>query len=131
MGAKACLHPTPPSGCPEGKQKEQAGHPHPGDKALLGSEQSSQAWLQDPAGQIFVKCMGIGEGSKPFPSVMKILGVFQLSGSKHTYVIVKKFLQPGGGGALGSVHVKAGLPQPPLPFHPTTDSRVAANSDLK
>lgn len=90
MGAKACLHPTPPSGCPEGKQKEQAGHPHPGDKALLGSEQSSQAWLQDPAGQIFVKCMGIGEGSKPFPSVMKIPGVFQLLGFKHTYVIVKK-----------------------------------------
>lgn len=82
------MHPTPPSGCPEGKQREQARHPRPGDKVFLGSEQSSWASLQDPTGQIFVKCTGIGEGSKPFPSVMKTLGVFQLTGSKPPDAIV-------------------------------------------
>lgn len=68
-------------------RESKPGHPHPRDKSLLGREHSSQAWLQDPTGQIFIKSKWVGEGSKAFPFVMNNSRCLLSSVFGHTEVI--------------------------------------------
>lgn len=68
-------------------RESKPGHPHPRDKSLLGREHSSQAWLQDPTGQIFIKSKRVGEGSKAFPFVMSNSRCLLSSVFGHTEVI--------------------------------------------
>lgn len=68
-------------------RESKPGHPHPRDKSPLGREHSSQAWLQDPTGQIFIKSKRVGEGSKAFPFVMNSSRCLLSSVFGHTEVI--------------------------------------------